>query len=93
MILANVDRINSGVQVWHGEGQIHVKINLRWTVIKRQNGVADACSVRIGLDTPLVYFPAEFMEEVQHAIILAYRKLQWAVDMNDDFALFSHPED
>ncbi len=90
--LARVHMGGSYMKVWHNERRIHVQINLRWSVMPGDRGGAPMCSIRIGLDTPITYFPAEYIDDIRDAIIERYRKADWKVEITDQAIMFSHPE-
>jgi hypothetical protein len=75
------------VQIRHTQGRVAAKIMLRWSVLTNQ-----VCSVRIGLDSPLAYFPAPLIDSVRNMIVTFYQDEGWTVRIDDNSLELSHSE-
>lgn len=73
------------MQKWQEGDTFHAKIFLRWTMLNNSS-----CSVRLGLDWPIVYLPSDLIGEVRKMIVQFYQEEGWVVQITDGYTLLSH---
>ena len=73
------------MQTWQENDTFHAKIFLRWSMLNNSS-----CSVRLGLEWPIVYLQTDLIGEVRKLITQFYQEEGWNIQITDGYTLLSH---